>query len=96
MNPKLSASVYVWSNFNYNRIPLVPPEIKVLAHDKLLQWSKQAPNGTIGFVVGSIMEYYRCLEYYFPTTTLQCPVDRITFFPSTIVIPEVGLEDFLC
>ena len=49
----------------------------------------------MGFVVSLAIEYYYCLQYYFPQKRLQRPVDTVAFFLSIVPIPQVSLEDLL-
>ena len=41
------------------------------------------------------MGHYRCLSCYFPSTKSERPTNTVTFFPDTIPIPKLGLENFL-
>lgn len=95
VNPRLSAQAYLFGMFDYNKTPLVPPGMKVIAHTKPEVRKSWEFNGKIGFVVGPAFEHYRCLMCYFPETRSTRPVDTVTFFPSSIPVPEVKLEDFL-
>ena len=95
VNPRLSAQAYLFGRFDYNKTLLVPPGMKVMAHTIPEVQKSWEFNGKIGFIVGPAFEHYRCLMCYFPETRSTRPVDTVTFFPSSIPVPEVKLEDFL-
>lgn len=96
INPKLSAHDYLFGVFNYNATPMVPPGMKVVAHDKPKKRQTWDFNGEEGFYVGPALENYRCVKVYFPCTRSVRIVDTITFIPSTIPVPQLSLEDYLC
>ena len=89
-----SAQAYLFGLFDYNKAPLAPPGVKMLAHDKSDQRSSWAPNEKIGIVVGPTLEPYLCLMYCFPEPRLTRLVDTLTYFPYKIPILKVKLEDF--
>ena len=75
--------------------PVVPPEIKVLSHDKpynRLTWSVR---GQEGWVIGPSLEHYRCIKYFFPPTRSVRDVDTVTYFSRDITIPKVNLDELL-
>ena len=60
-NPNLSVYAYLFGQFDYNKTPVVPPDIKVLAFDGPDERPSWAPNGQVGFIVGPAMKHYQCL-----------------------------------
>ena len=94
-NPNLSAYAYLFGQYDYNKTPLVPPGIKILAFDDPSTRASWGPNGQVGFVIGPAMQHYRCLRAYFPTTRSEQTVHTVKFFPLEIPIPRVQIEDFL-
>ena len=95
INPKLSAWVYLFGEFDYMKTPLAPPGTKCLVHAKISQRGTWAPSGEEGWTVGYSPEHYRCIKVYFPKIRSEQNCDTITFFPTVIPYPEVKLEDFL-
>ena len=63
-NPNLSAYAYLFGQFDYNKTPVVPPGIKVLAFDGPDECPSRAPNGQVGYIVGPALEHYWCLYAY--------------------------------
>ena len=94
-NPRSSAYAYMFGQSDYNRTPLVPLRTKALAHLKPTVRSTCSSNGEEGWTVGSSMEHYRCIEYYFPSTQSQQHVDTVTFFPKHITFPKISIDEFL-
>ena len=94
-NPKLSAWTYLFGEFDFNATPLAPPGIKIISHakpDKRASWDF---NGEEGWYTGPSLNHYRCIKGYFPKTKAARDTDTVTFFPTVIPMPQVGLEDFL-
>ena len=95
INPRLSAWAYLFGQYDYQRTPIAPPGTKVIAHLKTSQRGSWSPNGEPAWTVGPALEHYRCLTCYFPQTRAERHVDTVKFFPHTVPIPKMQLEDFL-
>lgn len=95
INCNISAYMYQFGNFNWNKTPLAPPGTKVVAHDPPNTRGTWDLNGTVGWYVGPAMEHYRCVDIYFPKTKSVRHCQSVDFFPHAIDFPEVKLEDFL-
>ena len=93
-NPKMSAHIYLFEEFDFNAIPLAPPGIRVLAHMKPSVRGTWAPNGKYPWYVGPSLSHYRCVNCYFPETRATRDVDTVEFL-STVPFPKVQLSDFL-
>ena len=94
-NPKLSAWAYLFGEFDFNATPLAPPGMKIISHAKPAKRASWDFNGEEGWYTGPSLSHYRCIKGYFPKTKAARDTDTVTFFPSVIPIPQVGLEDFL-
>ena len=46
--------------FDYNKAPLAPPGIHVLAHDKPKECGMLAPHGAEGWYIDAAMDHHRC------------------------------------
>ena len=95
-NPNISAYTYLFGEFNFNATPLAPPGTRVVSYMNPAVRVTLQPKGEDTWYEGPLMEYYRCVNCYFPDTCATRDVDTITFFPSTIPFPKVKIEDFLC
>ena len=95
INPNLSAYAYVFGQFDYNKTPLAPPGTRVVAHDTPGKRATWALNGESGWTVGPAPDHYRCISCYFPRTRTVRQCDTVTYFPTIIPFPKVGLSDFL-
>ena len=94
-NLKISAWAYLFGQFNYMVMPVVPLGIKVLAHDKPTNRPTWAIYRQEGWTIRPSLKHYRCIKCFFQPTRLVRNVDTVTFFPRDIPIPKVGLDDFL-
>ena len=91
--PQLSAYAHVHGAFDYNRTPLAPPGIKVLAHilpDDRPSWS---PHAIDGFYVGPAMQHYRCHNIWIPTTARTRIAETVRWFPHNYKMPSASRED---
>ena len=95
MKPKLSAYAYMHGNFDYNKTPLVPMGMKVVAHSKPDSRETWAFNGEEGWTIGPSVDHYCHIKVFFPNTRSEHNVDTVTFFPHNFKIPQVSLDDFL-
>ena len=92
-NPKLSAYAYMFGQFDYNCIPLVPPGKQVYGYLKSTVRSTCSDNGEEGWNVGPSMDHYRCIDCYFPTTKSQRNIDTVKKFKAK-KSPKVSIDDF--
>jgi hypothetical protein len=60
INPKLSAYAPVYGVFDYNRTPLAPPGIKILAYIRPNKCKSWAPHTAEGYYIEPTMTHYRC------------------------------------
>ena len=95
VNPNLSAYAYFFGQFVYNKTFLAPPGTKVVAHNTPEKRATWALNGEMSWPVGSALDRYRCITCYFLRTRTERQCDTVTYFPTIIPFPKVGLEDFL-
>ena len=94
-NPKLSAFVYFFGEFNYSATPLVPSGTKTLVHSKLAVRTSWGINGEEGWTIWHSLQQYRCIKVYFPKTRSFRDIDTVTFFQKVISFPKVNTDDFL-
>ena len=93
INPHISAYAYMEGNFDDNKTPLVPPGMKVVAHDPTA--STWAPPGNEAWTIGPSLDHYRCIKCFFPHTKAERNVKTLTFFPALVQVPKVTTDDFL-
>ena len=94
-NPNTSAYTYLFGEFNFNATPLAPPGTRVVSHTNPAVRGTWQSNGEDAWYEGPLMEYYKCVNCYFPDTCATRDVDTVIFFLSTIPFPKVKIEDFL-
>ena len=91
INPKLSAWVYLFDQFDWMAIPLAPPGTKILVRlqpDARISWSPNCEEGwTIGFLRSTIV----LLKFNFQKTRSERNMDTVTFPPTVIPYPNVDL-----
>jgi hypothetical protein len=60
INPKLSAWEQLHGRYDFNRTPIAPPGIKVLAHKMPSNRQSWSPHAFPAWYVGPALEHYRC------------------------------------
>ena len=78
LNPKLSAHAQLNGHFDFNRTPIAPPGIRVLAHVKPAQRTTWSPHAEDGWYVGPAMESYRCYRIWLWDSRATRICDTIT------------------
>ena len=64
LNPKVSALTQLNGHFDFNRTPIAPPGIRVLAHVKPAKRTTWSPHAEDGWYIGPAMESYRCYRIW--------------------------------
>jgi len=75
--------------YDYNKCPIAPIGIKVVAHippQERASWDK---HGIIGFYVGPAPEHYRCYSIYIPSTKGIRIFDCLEWFPDDILTSNI-------
>ena len=83
-NTKLSAYLYLFGPYNYNKHLMVPPGMKVVIHKKLsdqLSWGFHCIEGCY---VGPTLDHYRCLKIYILKNHSTIIADTVAFIPKHI------------
>jgi hypothetical protein len=60
INPKLSASTQIDGQYDYNRAPMTPTGIIIIAHETPNHRRTWAPHGQDGWYIGPALEHYIC------------------------------------
>ena len=76
-------------------ILLASPSTKIIAHISPEKKGTWELNGEIEWYVEPSMNYYRCLQYFFPRIREERDCDTVEFFLKEILFPRVSLNDFL-
>ena len=82
-------------NYDYNKCPLVPPGMRVIAHEPVNKHPSWGFNGEDAWIIGPALHHYRCIKVYYPKTKAERNVKSVSFFPSIIPVPRVTTDDFL-
>ena len=82
VNPRLSAYAQVHGAFDYNRTPLAPPGIRVLARVRPEDRRSFAPHAEAGYYLGPAMNHYRCHRIWFLATNSKHIVQTLKWFPA--------------
>jgi hypothetical protein len=96
INPKLSAYAQVFGAFDYQKTPMPPPGMKVLAH--LLPQDRRSfdPHAIKGFSVGPAMEHYRCFKIFIPSTGKVRIADTVKWYPhGNLKMPITSKDELL-
>ena len=95
INPKISAYVALFGNFNFNATPMAPPGTKVLIHEKPGQRLSWDPHAVEGWYIGPSTEHYRCVKVYVPSTFSERICDTVEYFPHNIKFPVMNTNQYL-
>ena len=95
INPNLSAWSQVNGEYDFNRTPIAPLGIRVLAFepsDKRDTWS---PHGLDGWYVGPALDSYRCYRVWITETRALRTTDTIVWFPRYLKMPIASTMDLI-
>jgi hypothetical protein len=96
INPNLSAYAQVHGAFNYNKTPLAPPGIQVLAHVKPKDRKSWGTHAEKGFYLGPALRHYRCHNVWVTRTAAQRIIDTIKWLPhGNIKMPHPTRESLI-
>jgi hypothetical protein len=94
INPKLSAWEQLHGRYDFNRTPIAPPGIKVLAHEKASNRKTWSPHAFTAWYTGPALEHYRCYTVWATKTNEQRIVNQLIWFPPK-PFPKLTSEDLL-
>jgi hypothetical protein len=94
INPKLSAWEQIHGRYDFNRTPIAPPGIKVLAHMKAEQRLTWSPHAFPAWYIGPALEHYRCYTVWNIKTRHPCHVNQLIWFPPK-PFPKLTSADLL-
>jgi len=95
VNPQLSAYAQIHGVFDYNRTPLTPPGIRVLAHIRPDDRRLFAPHAEAGCYFCLVMVHYRCHLIWFLATNLERIVQTLKWFPAYDIKMPIASRDAL-
>ena len=95
INPKLSAWAQLRGTFDFNRTPLAPPGIRVLAHEKPKDRTTWSAHGLDGWYVGPALDSYRCYRIWIWTTRTIRICDTVAWFPTKVTMPIASSTDLV-
>jgi hypothetical protein len=95
INPSLSAWQQLFGNFDFNRTPLAPPGVKILAHVKPSDRKSWAPHAVEGWYVGPAMESYRCFKVWIAESRSTRICDTVSWFPHHLGMPLASNADLI-
>ena len=95
VNPKLSAYAQIHGPFNFEKTPLAPPGIKVLAHEQAEGRESFAVHSYRGYYLGPCLNHYRCYRVYCPATNSSRIANTVDWFPHNLKMPTATSTDIL-
>jgi hypothetical protein len=93
INPKLSASIHIDGQYDFNRAPIAPPGTIIIAHETPSRRRTWAPHGQDGWYIGLALEHYRCYTAYINKTRGERVVETVDFFPKKIKLPFLSTQE---
>jgi len=92
INPQLSAYAQLYGAFDYNKTPLAPPGIKVLAHLRPENRKSWEPHAEEGFYIGPALQHYRCHRIWFPKSGRERICQTIKWLTHNYAMPAATRE----
>jgi hypothetical protein len=87
LNPKLSAAMHIFGQYDFNRAPMAPPGTRIIAHETPGRRRTWAPHGQDGWYIGPALEHYRCYTVYLTKTRSNRIVETVEFPPHKYTLP---------
>jgi hypothetical protein len=95
INPKLSAWEQIHGRYDFNRTPIAPPGIKVLAHEKPSNCQTWAPHAFEAWYVGPALDHYRCFTVWSKASRQLRIVNSLQWYPQKLAMPLASPVDLL-
>ena len=70
----------IWGTFYFNMTPMVPPECKIIFHDKPGKRGSWEFHGVPEFYIGYFMNIYRTYNVYIPKKKVEQSEDTVKMF----------------
>jgi hypothetical protein len=80
INTKLSASIHIDGQYDFNRAPMAPPGTRIIAHETPSRRKTWAPHGQDGWYIGPAIEYYQWYTVYINKNRGERVVETVDFF----------------
>jgi len=95
MSPALSAYAQIFGPFDFNRTPIAPPGIRVVAHERPKECDTWAPHAVDGWHVGPAFERHRCPMIWGLDTRPQRVCDTVSWSPTKLKMPTASSTDMI-
>jgi hypothetical protein len=92
INPKLSASIHIDGQYDYNR---APPGTRIIAHEMPHRRRTWTPHGQDGWYIEQALEHCRCYTVYITKTRSGRAVETVEFFPTEVPLPFPSSQDLV-
>jgi hypothetical protein len=93
INPKISAATHIFGQYDFNRSPMAPPVIRIIAHETPSRRRTWAPHGQDGWYIGPALEHYRYYTVYITKTRGDRIVETVDFPPEKFTLPFPSVQD---
>ena len=81
VNPSLSAYIYPYDPYKFNKSPMAPPRTCVFIHDKHVNHMSWGNNGTPGWYIGPSLDHQIFINCYMPATDIVSITDTLKYTP---------------
>jgi hypothetical protein len=95
INPRLSAWEQIHGRYNFNKMPIAPVGIKVLAHEKPDNRKTWAPPAFEAWYIGPAPNHYRCFTVWSKETRQLWIVNSLQWYPQKLAMPIASKMDLL-
>jgi Reverse transcriptase (RNA-dependent DNA polymerase) len=94
INPALSAWEQIYGRYDFNKCPIAPPGVKVLAHEKTSQRASWSTHAFTAWYLGPALKHYRCHRVWATKSRQERIVNQLVWFPPK-PFPKLTSEDLL-
>jgi hypothetical protein len=90
---KIYAATRLDGQYEYNRAPMAPPCIRIIAHETPNRRQTWAPHGKDGWYIGPALEHYRCYRVYTNRTRSERLVETVELPPTEVKVTFPSSKD---
>jgi hypothetical protein len=95
INPAHSAWSQIFGPYDFNSVPIAPPGIRVLVHERASTQGTWEPHAVDGWYVGPAMDHYRCYRVFIEETNAERITDTISWYPTKVNIPTATSQEII-
>ena len=93
VNPRMFAYSQVFRNFHFDRTPIAPPGMKVLAHVRPQDRLSRGPHTKDGFYLSPALQHYRFHRVWITTKQVDRVIEQLKCLPHGYILSPIPTQD---